>query len=413
MTSSKQISQIDTSDFPFFRYVTQSSRGGRYVWQNVQAANRESAEKDLLSRQIPVLHMEPAVKAKTANQKKMSDFEKLLFFQQIQTGQIGGMPMIRALNIAMEASPNQKVKRLLAMMKEEIEGGNSLASAMSKSGQFSSMQIGIIKAGEETSTLALACEQLCDLLDRSLSVFKKLKTIMIYPVMVSLSALACIYMVVSKVIPQLAPIFAAAGAELPLPTRIVKGASDYATEYPIPFLLCFVGIGVFFFSIPKIYLKFPVLHGLALKSPALGPFLKNLIVETFARTFLNLSKSGVQTIHCLYLLREISTNYEYKAAVARCIVLLGHGVSLGDAMRHERHIFGYYLPGQILFGEQAGKMAASIEPLSAQLSKNVVAAIEQFKEILTPMITWFIAIIVFVIIAAAFLPTFMAPNLFQ
>jgi type II secretory pathway component PulF len=187
--------------------------------------------------------------------------------------------------------------------------------------------------------------------------------------------------------------------------------SHAVSSNPIPSLLCLAALLYGCIHFKQIYHRATWLHGPLLRLPLIGGFLRMVMQETFCRSFVTLSRALPNFVDSLRLVRDSSTNFAFKGAVARSIVAVSHGDGLGVAMHREQSVFSSLIPQAVSTGEEVGNVSDVLEAISIQLSRDLLEYIERLKELLPPLLTAILAIVVFIVLAAIFVPLFILPTL--
>lgn len=392
--------------------MTQSRRGARFRTYTIFSSSMENAEQDLLDRSVPVASIERVVKRRA----KVKVFslpmkEKIQFFQQLQTAMAGHIPMPKIIEMAATSTQNPNMKATLKIIMNSLDEGETLSDGMRRSGAFDALTMGLVTAGEESSTLQDSCKQIKDILRRNSSIQRRVATIMIYPIIILIVTIVCIYIVVTRIVPAVSGFFASAKAELPLPTKVLMNLSDFATGQPILAMGILILIVVLFIAMPKIIQKTKATHEMLLKMPPIGKFTRDLLEETFTRSMVSMFAARVEPKTALRLLRGADWNYAYKAAIGRTLLSVYEGERMGDALAREDHVFSPIVIASIRFGEEASQLELVMESLAQELSADILENVDRFKQTLQPVLTIVIGLIVFGILAAIMVPLFMLPTL--
>lgn len=391
-----------------FNYITQKAKNGAFEIKTLIADNMTEAEKQLMDKQVPVLVLERPLekKAKKIKSPSVKSRELLTFAQQMSATQNIEMNVLDSLELCREMIDSKDFKVIIAAMKTDIESGKTLHDAMRNSKVFDDLTLGLVFAGEQGGFLGKSFEQIKDMLERNSTIKKKVVGLMWYPLIVFVIAAGIIFFLMWKTVPVFMGLFSGSKVPLPMPTQILIAGSKLTTAHPFLIFMSIAAVGYGILSLPKIYRRFPKMHRYVLKMPVIGPLQKKLINETFTRTLLNLNNANMNTIEALSLCRSISPCYDYKAAIARAILIVSRGGGIMGALETEKDIFGLLIIRALGFGERTGKTTEVLKPLSEELTKDINNYIENLKTVLEPFMTLFIGGIVFGVMLAMFLPIF-------
>jgi type IV pilus assembly protein PilC len=402
-----------------FLYYTQARKGARFERRFVQADNLREAEKDLISREIPVLvirRVKEKARDVTRSVKKetvahVSLKEKMAFASNMEQCQSIDMGLLVALSICKEMAYTPQFGAVCARMSRLVSEGTTLHDAMQETGVFDTLVLGLVRAGEKSGKLAETFAQIKHNYRRTDTIRRKVFKLMAYPVVVMFVAALCIFFIMWKTVPTFVGLFSSAGLDLPLPTKILMAVSHFTTTYPYLVLLGFVGVAAFVWRMPQLYAALPSVHNPVLRLPIFGKLQKLLIQETFSRTFLNLQLAGLRIVDILSLCRSISGCFPYKAAIARAMIMVSGGSTLMGALEGEKDIFGVMVVRTIGFGEKSGKTEKVLAPLAEGLSVEIMDFIDTLNTVIEPLMTLFIGSVVLLIMLALFIPIFNLPKL--
>ena len=139
---------------------------------------------------------------------------------------------------------------------------------------------------------------------------------LIYPAIVLAAAIAVVWLLMTRVVPQFVAVLSQMNVDLPVPTRILIAISGFWTAYPWIILLCGIGIILLILKFPALIRCTPILHRIALRAPLFGQLTLLLVRANFTRTFAQLKNAHAKTTQCLMLCRDLSWNYEYRSAAS-------------------------------------------------------------------------------------------------
>ena len=211
-----------------------------------------------------------------------------IFTRQFSVMIDAGLPLVQCLEILGTQQDNPGFQKVLLQVRQDVEGGSSLADAMKKHKKvFDDLFTNMIAAGEAGGILDTILKRLSTYIEKSVKLTAQVKSAMVYPIAV-VSIEEIMEMVQSKGIPTFAALFAGLGAQLPLPTRIVIGLSNWTVRLMIPGILGGFGAS---YGIKRYYETHRgrrVIDALVLKTPVLGMIMRKIAVARFCRTLATL-----------------------------------------------------------------------------------------------------------------------------
>jgi type IV pilus assembly protein PilC len=331
---------------------------------------------------------------------------KISFFQQMATCYKLGVYLTRAFDIIIDACSNKTFKKILGNIEEEIEHGSKIHASMARYPNiFDDVTLALIAVGEEAGVMEKVCRQIKALLVRNHTVQKKLISIMIYPAIVCFILTSSLYILTTQVIPKFATIFESAHMSLPVPTQILMGISRIATTHPILTLLAAAAFLFTVIQFPRIFDHFHQLHRLSLKLPVIGAIQRTVIMANFARTFSNLMDAQVTLIHALSLVKDISTNFCYRAMISNAILAVNEGRKMAPLLS-DTDVFRKDFIKLLQFADQTGEISIALAPLADELDNELNSLIDDLKPVVESIIIVVIGIILGGVLLALFLPIF-------
>ena len=395
-----------------FEYVTQPRRGGRYIRKELIAETMGAAEKRLIDTNTAVLSIKRRGEEKHGK-VKMGTKDMIVFANQMQITQEIQMSLVVALDHCRDTALSPKVAKIIESVRKSVAEGVSLYEAMRRTGAFDELVLGLINSGEKAGMLEKTFAQIKALCERNETVRRKIIGVMIYPGIVCIVAIGCIYMLMLKTVPVFVGMYADSKMTLPLPTQILITASKAVTTYPWQIGIVCVVLAFIIVRIPAIYRASPWCHTFILKMPGLSVIMKKIIQATFTRTLSDMLTAQTRIVDALGMCRAVSTNYVYKGAIARAMLAVSKGQPLVSAFEPEELVFGKMLIKAIKFGETAGKLEEVLAPMATALDRELSEYIDQIKVFMEPALTVVIGGVVLVIMLALFIPIFNMPNMIK
>src|SRR5687767_12068750 len=268
---------------PTFAYAGRT-RAGQTVNGERAADTMDAAVAALRREQILVTRITPAkdkaaaapAKAKAGKLGKKASAKNLaVFTRQFSVMIDAGLPLVQCLEILGTQEEDKNFAAVILQTRSDVEGGASLADAMRKHPKtFDALFTNMIAAGEAGGILDTILKRLATYIEKAVKLAGQVKSAMIYPVAVMVIAGLVVGVILWKVIPTFASLFAGLGAELPLPTRIVIALSNNLIRF-MPFLI--VGTIAIVFAFRKYYSTYKgrrVIDAIVLKMPILGNIMR-------------------------------------------------------------------------------------------------------------------------------------------
>lgn len=265
---------------------------------------------------------------------KVSTKQLTAFTRQLSILQDAGLPILRSLRILEEQAAPGRLKNSLMDVCDEIEGGATLSESMAKCPKtFDRLYVNMIRAGEAGGALEVILQRLADFQERAQALKRKVKGAMVYPVMVVLVAVGILTFIMLKIVPSFVDIFEDFDAELPPPTLILIGLSNWVVGYwwTIPMIPLMIWLGI------KLLRKFePGRRGwdnFMLTAPILGQLVQKNILARGTRTLGTLVASGVPILEGLNITKETTGNWVFEVLFEKVIESIREGESIAKPMQ--------------------------------------------------------------------------------
>jgi len=373
----------------------------------VQLKQKELKPIDLKSDEIPLVG--PLLK-KLSDMQSVPMKEKVIFSRQLAAIINAGIPLVEALSLIQGQTANAKLKKIIGMVLTDIQAGQTFADALARhQGVFSELFINVVRAGEVSGTLDTSLISLADQIQKDHEVQGKIRGALILPLMVLLVIIGVIILMSVLVIPQLADMFNEAGAELPLPTRIMMGLSYFLTNYWWLAIILTVGVSVAltrFFASPQ---GKSIMDVVVLKVPVFGQLLKLVIYTRFTKVLSLLLKSGVPLLRSLDIIADLVGNKIYRESLKRVAKKVEVGVPLATGISEEPH-FPAIIHQMIGIGEQTGSMDNMLQKLAVMFQEESDNMIKNLTTLLEPMLMLVMGGAVTFIVMAVLMPIYGLVN---
>lgn len=392
-----------------FTYKAKDSKG-KIVEGEVDAQDQRQAIAKLKSQKLSVLSVKKSqVKKKKGG--KVKPKEVVIFSRQLSTLVSSGVPIIQSLSILESQAESKAFSEVIGRIKQDIESGLSISDAMAKHPKvFSELYVSMIKAGELGGILDVILDRLAGYLEASAALRDKVKSAMMYPMIVGGIAVAITIFLIVFIIPVFKNIFAEFGAELPFITKIVIGVSDFVKAY----ILYVLGAGVLLFFGIKKYIKSEngrrKFDSLLLKLPVFGEIIKKVSIAKFSRTLGTLLKSGVPILQALETVAKTSGNKIIEEIIIQSMQSIREGGKLSDPLKRSE-IFPSMVTQMIGVGEETGSLDNMLFKIADFYDQEVDAAIKGLTSMIEPLVMVFMGVVIGFIVIAMFIPMFELGNI--
>jgi type IV pilus assembly protein PilC len=393
---------------PVFTYKG-TNRSGGSVAGEMAAASKNELQSMLRRQQITATKM--SEKGKEFNLPTFGGGVKAkelaIFTRQFSVMIDAGLPLVQCLEILATQQENKTFQKVLTGTRSAVEGGSTLSTAMKQYPKvFDPLYSNMVEAGETGGILDTILQRLSTYIEKNVKLQAAVKSALIYPVGVLTIAGGVIVLLLWKVVPIFATLFAGLGVDLPLPTKIVIGASNFIGS--IFGLLILVAVIAGLFGL-KIWYgtsqgRF-VMDTIVLKLPVIGILMRKIAVARFTRTLGTLISSGVPILEALDITAKTAGNAVVERALFGVRKSLEEGKSLTEPLK-DSHVFPGMVTQMIAVGEQTGAMDAMLQKIADFYEDEVDAAVKDLLTALEPIMIVFLGVVVGGVVISMYLPLF-------
>ncbi|HTK46421.1 MAG TPA: type II secretion system F family protein [Gemmatimonadaceae bacterium] len=399
---------------PAFTYTARALNGDLRT-ATIDAPSRDEVVAQLRRQRLNVVKIDEAAQA--ANKKKsagkISMRDIVIFTRQFSTMINAGLPLVQALDILAKQSENKALKDVTRAVVFDVESGHTVADALRKHPKaFTDLYVNMVAAGEAGGILDTILMRLATFMEKNDALVRKVKGAMIYPgVIMSVAAIAIVVLLVF-VIPVFEKMFGSVGMALPLPTRVVIGASRFLTGYWWAVLVVLFGSG---WSLKKYYAtpdgKLAIDRTL-LKMPVLGDVLRKSAVSRFTRTLGTLIGSGVSILDGLEITAKTAGNRVIQDAIMESRASIAGGETISAPLQKSQ-VFPPMVISMIAVGEQTGGLDEMLSKIADFYDEEVDAAVSGLLSLMEPIMIVFLGVVVGGMVVAMYLPIFDMINAVQ
>lgn len=405
---------------PKFKY-TAIDQNGKQKTGSIQAASQDEASSKisalgLMPTQISQAGGSSSSAAKTPKKAKKSggfSIGKVIkpddlttFTRQLATLLQAGLPLLRALEVMIRQERNLRFKVVLEQIADQVKSGNSFSDGLSQHPKvFDRLYINMIRAGEAGGVLDVVLSRLAGFMEKAVKTKKKVKSAMVYPIVVVGVAVSIVVLLMVVVVPKFQTIFddMLEGAALPAPTQFVIGISNFLRDN----ILVSIGLIVAAFFAFKFLLKTDfgsrIFNWLSINLPKVGDLVQKVNIARITRTFGTLLTSGVPILQAITITKDITSNQFYTSALSRIHDSVRDGESLSKPMERES-VFPNMVTSMVDVGEETGQLGEMLNRIADNYDEDVDNAVAGITSIIEPVMIVFLALVVGFIVIALFLP---------
>ena len=332
--------------------------------------------------------------------------ELALFTRQLSVMLDAGLPLVQCLEIIADQQNNQVLKDTLNSVRQNVEGGSTLAEAMRQRPKvFDTLFVNMIAAGEAGGILDEILQRLSSFMEKIVKLKRALISALIYPLIIILVATIIVVVIMLWVVPTFATLFEGLNAPLPLPTRLTILASSMLARLVLPVLLLIVltVVGLrYYYSTEAGKL---MIDRILLSVPILGNVLKKIAIARFSRTLGTLLTSGIAILEALDITARTAGNMLIQNTLLQARQEVEGGKTLADPLRR-LDVFPTMVTQMIGVGEQTGELDQMLEKLADYYEEEADAAMSNLLTLLEPIMIVFLGGVIGGIVISMYLPIF-------
>ena len=347
-------------------------------------------------RKRTILFQKRTVKAKTL----------MVFTRQLATLIDAGLPLLRGLNVLAKQERDVFLKNTINQVADSVQGGSTFSESLALHPKtFNKLFINMVKAGELGGVLELVLGRLAEFQEKAQKVKNKVKSAMIYPVIVLSLAMIIMAFLFVFIVPRFESIFHDMLGDKPLPaiTKSVIGISGFMQDH----WLILIGAIVVLIAGYKVVARTPtgrmVIDRVALRAPLFGDLTRKNSISRFARTLGTLVTSGVPILQALNITRETAGN----TVIANAISRVHDSVKEGESIVQPLDASGAFPPmviSMVDVGEETGQLPEMLLKIAEVYDDEVDNSVAGLTSMLEPIMIVMLAVIVGTIVIALFMP---------
>jgi type IV pilus assembly protein PilC len=385
-------------------------KSGRLVHGEVEASDPFVAAKLVRQRGLVVLSITPAresilkVLLKFKDRITLADVAALT--RQLATMINAGLPITEALLILRSQSKGS-IQKVVAQILADVEGGESLSSAMARHPKiFSPTYLALIKAGEVGGVMDDVLVRLADNLEKEQEFRGKVQGALIYPAIVIVGMIVVSFIMMIFVIPRLTSLYGDFGAKLPMATQILITISGIMVKF-WPFLLVMAVLGVYGF---QAYRKTPAgrrkTDELLFKLPIIGELQRQVILTELTRTLSLMVGAGVSILEALNVTAGVVDNTVISDALKDAAKQVEKGFPIAYSFAKHPEAFPFILSQMVAVGEETGKMEEVLKKVSHVFEVESDQKVKGLTSAIEPLVMVILGLGVGFLVIAIILPIY-------
>ncbi len=329
---------------------------------------------------------------------RVSSKELMIFFRQLSILIEAKVPIVASLLAVKDQTINVYFQKIIEEMVNDVQDGLPLSDALQKHRNvFSTLAVNIVRAGEVSGNLKKSVEYVANNIEKTYSLNSKVKSAMMYPIVVLIVFFVIAFIVISFIVPKLTVMITSISATVPWYTQVVITTSDFMSRYWWAVAVLSFG----FIGGAAYYLKTEdgkrEWDQIKLRLPIFGPVFQYVYLARFADNLAVLLAGGIPIIKALNVVSSVINNTVYEAVILRAADEVKIGGNMSDAFRKSPDV-PPIVSQMIKIGEESGQVdivlghiANFYEQESAEITKNLATLIEPVLMVIIGVAVGFLA----------------------
>ena len=390
-----------------FKYVTRDINA-RIITGKISADTQLSVLEELRKRKLTVISISPVKESPLSKlsfqSKKVKVDDIVIFSRQLATMVDAGIPILQGLEALQEQMSHPHFQSVIKAVHDDIQVGSSLFAAFAKHPRvFDPLFVNMIKVGETGGILSTVLDRVSSYMEKSAKLKRKVQSAMIYPMVVICMAIVITIILLVKVVPTFASIYASFDQELPFMTKMLINLSNVVKTQLLWYIAGGIVMGFIVSRWGRTEQGALAIDRAKLWMPVFGELIRKVAISRFSRTLATLIQSGVPILESLEIVGKTSGNKVLEVVVDNVKNTVREGESIAAPLV-KSGVFPPMVTRMIAIGEKTGQMAKMLNKIAEFYDEQVDAAVAGLTSLIEPLIIGFLGIVVGFIVIALFLP---------
>ena len=387
-----------------------SDNDGRIVRGVIEGRTEADVLRALEKQALTVLTLKQARSKKKAaadqgirTRIRLSLGQLLQFTRQLRVMLESGIPLLTALAVLARRAKGD-YRRMLERIAADVQAGTTLSEALSHHPRtFDSFYIGSIRAGEAAGVHTDVLSELVKYYERRAAIRRELRSALMYPAIVVFALVVACVVLLTWVVPQFAGMFRSLGAELPLPTRVLLGVSDFIRRDWPTLLVAGALLAAALWKLSGVPAVRQRAGAWLTRMPLLGPLIFLSTVVQFCRMMALLERAGLPLLESLKVIEEMLMPGPVRRLVGHIRQRVAGGATIASAVA-EMPVLPDMAEHMIHVGESAGRLEETLTAAADHFEEQMRLQLRALLTMLEPALTLLVSLLVLGVAMAIFMP---------
>ena len=321
----------------------------------------------------------------------VKEYDKVLFARNLGAMLSAGLSLARALAVLERQTKNPKLSHIIGQVTSDVRRGDTLHTALGKfPAMFGRLFVAMVRAGEEGGDLSGSLGTVADQMERMYQLKRKVRSALIYPVVIIIAIIGIGVLMMVNVVPTLAQTFAEMNAELPLSTQFVIAVSNFLVQYTLLALLLTVGLGTLAYVALRTEAGKRASDFFFLHLPLIAPMVREVNAARTSRTLASLLSSGVDVLASLEITGEVIQNSYFRAVIKTAGENVRQGQPLSTSFIKREDLYPPFVGEMMSVGEETGETTEMLKRLAAFYEDEVDRKTKDLSTVVEPLLMVFI-----------------------
>ncbi|MBK5255481.1 MAG: type II secretion system F family protein [Vicinamibacteria bacterium] len=386
---------------------------GEILERNFDAPNEEALKTDLLRQGLFLFSHRRVSRGFSFGSPRIKAENLQLFGQELAALLKAGLPLAQSMDLMVERQRDPAFKRSLGVVRDRVKSGAALSESFRQEGAlYPPMFSASLIAGERSGNLEGVLRRFVSYVKLNQTIKKKAISASVYPMVLFSAMFGLMYVMLTQVLPQFTGFYASLGAELPLPTRILLGVSDYVREWSLVTIALLIAFGLGLMTWLQTQANRERFDGWVLNIPFFGALMRTYSTSQLSRSLSTLLSGGLPLVQALGVAAASVGNRAIAASAAAAVPQIQEGKSLSLALETTGHIEPLTIE-MIRVGENTGALGEMLNQVADFYDEDLDVKVQTILALVEPVLLIFMAVVIGAMVLALYLPMFQAFSAIQ